>query len=97
VGDPVALHGRGWVLQPQRLGQAAGGEERAAGAEDHWDEVDDDLVDQAERERLAADLAAGDVDVPVARELRGGGNGLPSRVMKVLTLSSMTRLLGLNP
>jgi len=31
VRDPVAAHDRGRVLQPQRLGEAAGGEERAAG------------------------------------------------------------------
>ena len=38
-----------------RLGQGARGEERAAGAEDLRDEVDDHLVDQPELERLAAD------------------------------------------
>ena len=76
VRDPVALHDCRRVLEQQRLGQGAGGEERPAGAEDHWDEVDDDLVDQAELERLAADLAAGDVDVTVADELPGGGDRL---------------------
>jgi hypothetical protein len=69
VGDPVASHDRGRVLQPQPLGQAAGGKERAAGAEDHRDLVDDHLVDQPELERLAADLTGGDVDVPVEQRL----------------------------
>src|SRR5215211_906620 len=31
---PVALHDRGRVLEPQRLGEAAGGGERATGGED---------------------------------------------------------------
>src|SRR5919198_5030508 len=40
VGDAVSSDDRGRVLQPQRLGQAAGGEERPAGPEHHRDEVD---------------------------------------------------------
>ena len=68
LGDPVAAHDRGRVLQQQRLGQAAGGEERAAGAEDGRDLVDDHLVDQPELERLAADLTGGHVGDPVAGE-----------------------------
>jgi hypothetical protein len=53
-----------------RLGQGAGSEERAAGAEHDRDDVYDNLVDQPELERLAADLSGGDVDVALARELR---------------------------
>jgi hypothetical protein len=34
------------------------------------------LVDQPELERLAADLTRGDIDVPVAGELRRGGDRL---------------------
>ena len=56
--------------------QAAGGEERAAGAEDHRDLIDDHLAYQLEPERLAADLTGGHVDDPVAGELLGGGNGV---------------------
>jgi hypothetical protein len=41
VGDPVASHERGRVLQQQRLAQAAVDEERAAGAEDRRDLVDE--------------------------------------------------------
>ena len=59
MGDPVAPHDRGRVLQQLRLGQGARGEERAAGAEDLRDEVDDHLVDQPELERLAADPTGG--------------------------------------
>jgi hypothetical protein len=51
-------------------------EERTAGAEDHRDQVDHHLIDQPERERLAADLTGGHVEVPVARELLGGRNRL---------------------
>ena len=76
MGDPVASHDRGRVLQQQRLGQVAGGEERAARAEDHRDLVDDDLVDKPELERLAADLTGAHVDVPLAGELLGRGDGL---------------------
>jgi hypothetical protein len=76
MGDAVALHERDRVLQPQRLRQRAGGEERPASAEDHRDEVDDHLVDQPELERLGADLAARHVDVPIAGELLGGGDRL---------------------
>jgi hypothetical protein len=53
-----------------RLGQGAGSEERAAGAEHDRDDVYDNLVDQPELERLAADLSGRDVDVALARELR---------------------------
>jgi hypothetical protein len=67
VRDPVAAHDRGRVVQPQRLGQLAGGEERAAGPEDHRDLVDHHLVDQPEPERLAADLTGGHVDDPLSR------------------------------
>ena len=83
MGDPVALHDRGRVLQSQRLGQRAGGEERAAGAEDHRDLVDDHLVDQPELERLGADLTGGYVDVPVAGELLGGGDAFSTSSTKV--------------
>jgi len=74
VRDPVALHDGGRVLQPQRLGQDVGGEEGAAGAENHRYQVDDHLVDQPELERLAADLPGRDVDVSVARERVGFAN-----------------------
>jgi hypothetical protein len=74
VRDPVALNDCRRVLEQQRAGETAGGEERPAGAEDDWDEVDNDLVDRTELERLAANLAAGDVDVTVAGELSGGGD-----------------------
>jgi hypothetical protein len=76
VGDPVAAHDRGRVLQPQRLGQTAGRKERAAGPEDHRNLVDHHPVDQPEPERLAADLTSAHVDVPVAGELLGRGNRL---------------------
>jgi hypothetical protein len=54
VGDPVAWHDRGRVLQPQRLVQGAGGEERTAGAEDDRDLVEDHLVDARGRLPLTA-------------------------------------------
>ena len=65
MGDSVARHDRGRVLQLERLWQCASGEERTAGAKHDRDHVQDDLVDQPELQRLAADLTGGDVDIPV--------------------------------
>jgi hypothetical protein len=46
-----------------------------ARAEHHGHEIDDDLVDEAESQCPAPDLAGGDIDDPVAGEVLGGADG----------------------
>lgn len=66
------------VVEQDRSVQRARREERAARSEQYGDQIDDDLIDEAEPQCLASDLAPGHVDDPVARAgVVLGGTGLP--------------------
>ena len=63
------------VVEPNRADERARRKERATRAEHHGDEIDDDLVDEAQPQCLAADLTSCHIDDPVTRVVLSGADG----------------------
>ena len=78
VQHAVALDNLVGIVEEHGAGVAA--EEAHPFAENHRDDVHRDLVDQPRRERLTAEIARGDADETVAREVLGERDARLDRV-----------------